>query len=80
MCYEVYTCYNIGIAKKFILVLENRTNVCYDNFIATGVLCGNRGVHNMDYKELIIKLLEKINNERVLRHIYVLLKEFVDGE
>ena len=34
----------------------------------------------MDYKELIIKLLEKVNNERVLRHIYVLLKEFVGVE
>lgn len=41
--------------------------------------CVNRGVH-MDYKELIIKLLEKINNERALRHVYIVLKNFVDGE
>ena len=40
----------------------------------------NRGVHNMDYKELIIKLLEKITNENFLKYLYILAKEFAGEE
>jgi hypothetical protein len=59
------------------LLLEIRTNVCYYNCIATGVLCGNRGVHNMDYKELIIKLLEKANKKQ-LQLLYRLIKAYIE--
>lgn len=34
----------------------------------------------MDYKELIIKLLEKITNEKFLKYLYILVKEFAGEE
>lgn len=32
----------------------------------------------MNYKELIIRLLDKINNERFLKAIYISVRDYVD--
>ena len=32
----------------------------------------------MDYKKQIIKLLQKINEERFLRYLYILISEMAD--
>ena len=34
----------------------------------------------MDYKKEIIKLLFQVTNERALRHIYIVLKEFIGND
>lgn len=34
----------------------------------------------MDYKKLILELLEKVKNEKILKYVYILLKTCVDDE
>ena len=42
--------------------------------------CENRGVHIMNYKELIIKLLEKITDEQMLKCIYIFVSKLAHKE
>ena len=41
-----------------------------------GCIVGNRGVHIMDYKTLIIEMLEKVNEQK-LKIIYHYIKAFL---
>lgn len=34
----------------------------------------------MDYKEICIELIKKINEERILKSLYILLSRIVKGE
>ena len=33
-----------------------------------------------DYKEKIVQLVEKINDDKILRYIYIILDDIVKGE
>lgn len=38
----------------------------------------NKGEKNMDYKKLIIEMLDKLENKTYLEYIYKLIKTFLD--
>ena len=56
--------------------VDTRTNVWYHEDIAT-LDCVDGGDDNMDYKTLIIEMLDKLDEERYLQYIYQLIKAFL---
>lgn len=65
--------YNINlIIENIVNIIDNRTYVCYCNYIATLVRVVT-GDEPMDYKALIIELLDKAE-ERHLKIIFCYIK------
>lgn len=57
-------------------LIDNRTNVCYYIYIAT-LVRALTGDEHMDYKKLIIELLNKTENIELLELIYRFCKKII---